>query len=332
MEHIHHIGVVRLEPDGAIGNYFHPNEARWSVDHNGHLLFHHQNGNVTTRFDRANEDLTEFSGSFLPDTEFTHRLRKRPYAAIAAIIKDEKPEYLREWVEYHHMIGFEYFLIYDNDSRIPVAETLKDFPHKYIVPWPGWGNKVAQAYDDLCANYKHIGKWVAVIDGDEFIVPKKAPYNIQKFLKHYEDYSAVAANWLMFGSSGVKHDTPGYQTQKFLRHGGPHDHVKSIIQVDRAYRCFTPHHFCFYYGNTVNENGTPLGDHRNWPATTEHIQINHYFYKTFADWQNKCRRGRADGVPHHHEHVYWRDEPHHNKFYDRSILNVWDYFKNPNPR
>ena len=43
---------------------------------------------------------------------------------ICAILKDETP-YLEEWIKHHLAIGVEHFVLYDNNSAIPIRETLK---------------------------------------------------------------------------------------------------------------------------------------------------------------------------------------------------------------
>ena len=35
------------------------------------------------------------------------------YLAICAIYRDEAP-YLREWIEFHRLVGVEHFFLYDN--------------------------------------------------------------------------------------------------------------------------------------------------------------------------------------------------------------------------
>jgi len=47
------------------------------------------------------------------------------YASICIMVKDEE-YYIQEWLEYHRLIGFEHFYIYDNNSEIPVESYIKD--------------------------------------------------------------------------------------------------------------------------------------------------------------------------------------------------------------
>ena len=45
------------------------------------------------------------------------------FMSIACIIKNEGP-YLREWLEYHKLIGVEHFYVYDNES----SDNTKELP------------------------------------------------------------------------------------------------------------------------------------------------------------------------------------------------------------
>ena len=46
--------------------------------------------------------------------------------SIAAIMKNEKP-YLKEWLEYHQLIGVEHFYLCDNDSNDGTEEYLQPY-------------------------------------------------------------------------------------------------------------------------------------------------------------------------------------------------------------
>ena len=46
------------------------------------------------------------------------------YLTISAIMKNEGP-YLKEWLEFHHMVGVEHFFLYDNNSDDKTREILE---------------------------------------------------------------------------------------------------------------------------------------------------------------------------------------------------------------
>ena len=51
---------------------------------------------------------------------------------ICAIFKNEA-RYLKEWVEYHRMVGVEHFYLYNNDSTDNYKEELKYYLDNNIV-------------------------------------------------------------------------------------------------------------------------------------------------------------------------------------------------------
>ena len=61
---------------------------------------------------------------------------------VISIMKDETP-YILEWVNHYNDLGFDAIVIYDNESKIQVEETIKNLPdyiknkiiiHKMDIP------------------------------------------------------------------------------------------------------------------------------------------------------------------------------------------------------
>ena len=95
------------------------------------------------------------------------------FLPLLCIIKDER--YLEEFILYNHILCVEHFYIYDNESKNPITSRLKHpFFKKMctIIPFPG---KVQQihAYHDCLEKVRNLTKWLMIVDGDEFILPKK---------------------------------------------------------------------------------------------------------------------------------------------------------------
>ena len=124
------------------------------------------------------------------------------YLSIVAILKNEAP-YIKEWIEYHKLVGVERFYFYDNGSTDNTREILNPYIKDGTVVYNYIEGKCLQnpAYADAIVKYKNETRWLAIIDLDEFIVPIEKD-NIQDFLKDYEKYPAVGINWVMFDSNG----------------------------------------------------------------------------------------------------------------------------------
>lgn len=147
--------------------------------------------------------------------------------SLVCIAKDEDP-YIKEWVEYHHKIGFDDIYIYENDWECKID--FPDYVHK--IPFPG---KCMQnpAYNDFLHNYSKDYDWCMMIDVDEYFVPYG--YNsVGECLSSYSDYLGVGFNWRLFGSNGwdkvVDYD---YSViNRFLKSQiGYNQHIKTCLNL-----------------------------------------------------------------------------------------------------
>ena len=214
------------------------------------------------------------------------------YCAVCLIAKDEE-YYIKEWCEYHLRIGFDTLIIYDNGSQIPINEVLHDFiniGHVIVHDVPG-EFKQSESYTSCIEQHRNDFKWIAFVDSDEFIFPKKTS-NIKIFLSEYEDYGGVVANWVNFGTSGLMKRKGNSQIFNFLLTDNfESSTIKSIVQPKKVKTqgihgaTFLDNHFA------VSSDHIPL--HNNCyssPFINDKIQINHYLYRTFEDFERKsCR-------------------------------------------
>lgn len=219
------------------------------------------------------------------------------YLSVCIISKDEN-KYLKEFVEYHKLIGVEHFFIYDNESKVSMRETLREYSDCVtVIDFPGKHQQMP-SYTHCLNNFGNTSKWIAFIDTDEFLVPK-AHDDIKLILKDYEAYGGLGLNWRIFGSSGFEKRPEGLQTQSFTK-ALPWDnvantHIKSIVQPEKTIKAGPdPHHFIYKKGfHCVNENSNFV---RN--AFTQHStkrgQINHYLLRSKEEFGEKVERGYPD--------------------------------------
>ncbi|MDR3073291.1 MAG: glycosyltransferase family 92 protein [Deltaproteobacteria bacterium] len=225
------------------------------------------------------------------------------YLGLCAIIKDETP-FLEEWVAYHMHLGVEAFYLYDNGSRTPVRETLRPFERFHtreslrIHNAPGERIQMI-TYGHCLAAYAGKCRWIAFMDLDEFVVPKRHE-SIPGMLEEFEPYAGLALNWQVFGSNGHLTRPEGLQIENYTRALAPdlpvHRHVKSIVKPDRA--SFFPNpHLCGLNqpgDAVVTENHEPLFRPRTDTPSREKGQVNHYYYRSKKDFYAKLRKPRAD--------------------------------------
>jgi hypothetical protein len=74
----------------------------------------------------------------LPDPIPSRPANYTRYLTVATLMKNQR-RWLREWLEFHILVGVEHFLIYDNDSSDEPLDVLQGYIDEGIVtfiPWP----------------------------------------------------------------------------------------------------------------------------------------------------------------------------------------------------
>lgn len=166
--------------------------------------------------------------------------------SLTAIFQNEAP-YLKEWIEFHRRIGFEFFDLFDHLST--------DFPEKVLGPyveqgivrltrWPFSCKDVYEWTEVQCLAYERaihsaLGKvkWLAMLDVDEFLFPVQD--TLLKTLEPFEEFGGVAVNWQVYGTSNVAKIPENQQMIEVLNWKAPKDqitnqHVKSIVRPERV--------------------------------------------------------------------------------------------------
>lgn len=222
------------------------------------------------------------------------------YLAISAIFKMENP-WLAEWIEYHRLSGIEHFYLFNNDDDTSESDAiLQPYVDSGLVDNIHFPGKVMQfnSMQETIKNFHHMNRWIAFIDLDEFIFPRKTR-DIREVLQHYETESGLAVHWCLFGSNGLIKRPPG-QIHHFQRRGEfshtENRHIKSIVDPKTVLSCRlgTPHYFECDSGRVVNEKfrlvNSPFDDYCG-----DDIRLNHYRVRSLQDFEEvKLSRGRPD--------------------------------------
>ncbi len=205
------------------------------------------------------------------------------------MFKNEGP-YLKEWLEFHMLVGVEHFYLYNNLSTDNYYAVLEPYVKKGIVDlidWPystpgNWTSVQLRAFTDGIKRAQGQAKWLAVLDLDEFLFAVQED-NVAHFLTDYENYGGVCANWQFFGTSHVqkipldklmietltlKADT-NYQANR---------QVKSIVRPERVARVIHPHFFIYkppFF--QVNANKQRFQGSMTYRVDIDKLRINHYW-------------------------------------------------------
>ncbi len=230
--------------------------------------------------------------------------------ALVLIVRDEA-EHIAEWAEFHRRAGARAVVVYDNgcrDATIPILrETLG--ARLTVVPWrqlvsdAGLRREIHNqtlAYAHAASNFGAEFRWMAFIDADEFLIPKRAA-DLDGALAHLGEAANVSLPWHMFGHSGHRTPPEGGILRNYTRRAA--DPMSDLRGV-RAFKCIVDpcrltaagvHSFeTDGTDRTANDRGeaVPLaGRTQRRFYSADHLQLNHYYARSEAELEAKIGRG-----------------------------------------
>jgi hypothetical protein len=222
---------------------------------------------------------------------------ERPYLSVCAIYRNEAP-YLREWIEFHRLVGIERFFLYNNEStdnhRDVLAPYLED-GSVVLYDWPFFPGQM-DAYRDCLEKHSENARWMAFFDIDEFLFSPTG-VKLPELLADFERWSGVVVHRATFGSSGLQAKPPGLVLENFvLRTNDPlrNSTFKSIVDPRQAYDLRNTESFIYREGFAVDENGSEApADPTPGRTTWARFRINHYVTKSIEEWREKITKPTA---------------------------------------
>lgn len=221
------------------------------------------------------------------------RFSKTYDLAIAAIFQNEA-NYLKEWIEFHKLVGVKHFYLFNNLSNDNYLSVLKPYilnGDVDLIEWPfhtnedgkNWAAIQRGSYLTAVKLVSHKVKWLALIDVDEYVIPVEGN-NLPSILKDYEEFGGVGVNWQMYGTSNVARIPDNKLLTETLLFKAPRDfsenlHIKSIVRPERVQICHV--HHCIYQGDffAVETNKEKISTPRSDKVLTDKMRINHYWSK-----------------------------------------------------
>jgi hypothetical protein len=232
--------------------------------------------------------------------------------AVCAIFKNEAP-FLLEWLAYHSVIGFDRFILYDNDSIDGGSDLVRSSRfagRATVIRWPQRPGQLP-AYRHFIDCFARDFEWAAFIDLDEFLLPLTGD-SIVPLLSTWSEFSAVLVQWRCFGPAGWIERPAGLVIENYdmrLGEDEPVNHtVKSIVKcTDLEGISATPHEFRVrgQVCDTLGRQALNIPNQAS--ACHEILVVNHYITKSKQDWLEKLRRGspdRDDSIPTYDARVF----------------------------
>ncbi len=218
--------------------------------------------------------------------------------SICAMFRNEG-RFLREWIEFHRLVGFKHFYLYNDRSTDNFAEVLEPYIQKKVVTlinWPAKEGKLQPILNQVAAYNHCLGQlrttdgWVAFIDIDEFLFPVQET-NIRDVLKKFTAYgglSVFAANFEYPNVHVMPHNSLvtklfkkcTYDLQFFTKNLVQPKYITTVNIHDAQYKAD------FFAINTTMEKIVPCnaGDPGNNPHyVLDTLRINHYRYRDMKD-------------------------------------------------
>jgi hypothetical protein len=214
------------------------------------------------------------------------------YLSVCAIYRDEA-SYMREWIEFHRLVGVERFFLYNNGSSDDHLEVLAPYVDDESVvlhdtPVPTAPQR--PTYNECLTSHRDDTRWLAFIDIDEFLFsPTQRP--VSELLRGFEEFPGVAVNRLDFGTSGHRTRPDGLVIENYVRRTNrPQltNRVKNIVDPKRVIRSNGPHNFDFRNGLAVDELRRPVVGARTESTSISLLRLNHYFTKSEAELARKA--------------------------------------------
>lgn len=227
--------------------------------------------------------------------------------AIVCIAKNEGP-YIKEWIDYHKLIGVEKIYFYDNESTDNTINILKSYINNGIVTYTKiiGHSKQLDAYNDALKKYKNDCRYMAFLDLDEYLFrTSDSEVSISEsisrlLIKAGGGASGIGVNWCLFGSAGLKTRPQGLITENYIyrgeaKHWGNY-HIKTICNPRRVSRFISPHYPLYELG-AYNISDGNLKRLYGWfchDVQWKYFRINHYYCKSEEDYKIKISRGFGD--------------------------------------
>jgi len=219
---------------------------------------------------------------------------------IAGIFRNES-RYLREWLEFHLLMGVSKFYLYNNRSDDDWESVLSPYAASGVVEvtdWPYLPPCQQQAYEHALTQLFGQDTWCAFIDIDEFLWSPTFDTVTEAMAFFPESWGAVGVNWLCFGSSGYQFASPGLVLERFTWRPKTKSefnrHIKSVIRMNQeVWVGDTPHQFRVTNG-TYSEAGEELKGPFSPCHRSDILRINHYSSKSRQEWLERSKLGKPD--------------------------------------
>lgn len=211
-------------------------------------------------------------------------------------VRDEE-EYIEEWLRYHiEEVGFDHFVIYDNESSVPLDQYLQSINFKHldkveIIPWETSENTQEDTNNNYLKDHWHESAWAINFDVDEYIVLCDSSKTLKELLSEHPDQPVVRCKWQHFNANGQENKTEGTDMERFTQEcEAPKDsraYGKELIQP----------HLIKYYKNHIPFVRDIYSDLYEFEEVGLGVlQLNHYITRSYEEYLVKMEKGSVNST------------------------------------
>ncbi len=224
--------------------------------------------------------------------------------ALCCIVKNEN-DYLDEYVNYYHDLGFDKIFIYDNNDIN--GENPVDIIGKYnfveIINYRGLKVVQCKAYNECAKLHQKDFDWMAFFDADEFLEFSQ-PLKIGEYINTIipKEADTIFINWCNYSDSnllGNENNCDRSLVKRFTsflnENEYPNGTIKSIIKLNNYIPKFIQPHFPNNLKICVNGDGILCNKATRIKTTYKNVKLNHYRKTIIEFFEHKYHRGFPDG-------------------------------------
>ena len=230
------------------------------------------------------------------------------------VIARNEGKRLHDWLTFHALAGVRSVILYDNMSDDDTAEVANNFKGMSVtvVPWQLHTQTVRPAlilprqilaYCHAISTFGAKFRWMAMIDVDEYIVPR-GELHISDILNDLTQFTNISLPWTMFGHSGF--DVPPVLPIPFAFNMKARQASSALLN----FKCivdpcdvtqvsthkFETRKMGSNSANSVGKIASNKQRNASVFVTTERLQLNHYYLMSKAETESKIANGAVSGV------------------------------------
>jgi len=237
-----------------------------------------------------------------PDVVGRGPLLSAPGLALGSvvIVRDEAP-YLEEWLAYHLGLGVQHFLVYDNGSRDEIQDVIEPWLNHGLLTllhWPLPGGQI-DAYSHALRFFGPSFEWLLFVDVDEFVVPL-VDDDMPTLLARWPEAADIRMPRVDFGFSGQRQPPAQLSIEAYTevadvfgRDPAKPPRVKTVLRPGSVSAMGI--HTASVPEAPLSASGQPLPGATIGAACHEFVQVNHYYTRSFEEFEAKRVRGSATG-------------------------------------